>query len=267
MTPLLKRSPRAHKGDHGTLGILGGATGTVGAGFLAARAALFAGAGRVYLVRPSLADGCVLDPLTPEVMVIDATELSARPITAWLVGPGLGVTEAAHQLLTQILSGVTPVVIDADALNLIAEDPARGRQCARRGAATVITPHPGEAARLMRCSIEQIQADRNSAAQALAECLNAIVVLKGAGTVITNPAGDRSINLTGNAALATGGTGDVLAGVIAALIAQGVDPLIAAREAVRVHGLAAERLTERTGGMVGVTASELIPEIRGLLNQ
>jgi hydroxyethylthiazole kinase-like uncharacterized protein yjeF len=202
-------------------------------------------------------------------MVIDATDLSARPITAWLVGPGLGVSEAAHQLLRQILGGTIPVVIDADALNLIAEDSALGRQCARRGAAAVITPHPGEAARLMRCSIEQVQADRNSAAQTLARRLNAIAVLKGAGTVITNPSGDRSINLTGNAALATGGTGDVdvLAGVIAALIAQGVDPLIAAREAVRFHGLAAERLTERTGGMVGVTASELIPEIRGLLNQ
>jgi len=136
-----------------------------------------------------------------------------------------------------------------------------------RGVATVITPHPGEAARLMRCSIEKIQADRNSAAQTLAQRLNAIAVLKGAGTVITNPSGDRYINLTGNSALATGGTGDVLAGVIAALIAQGVDPLLAAREAVRIHGLAAERLTERTGGMVGVTASELIPEIRGLLNQ
>lgn len=267
MTSVLKRSPMAHKGDHGTLGILGGATGMVGAGFLAARAALFTGAGRIYLVRPSLADGCVLDPLTPEVMVVDATELSGRLITAWLVGPGLGITEAARQLLTQVLGSIIPVVIDADALNLIAEDPGLGRQCARRGVATVITPHPGEAARLLRCSIAQIQTDRNSAAQMLAQQLNAIVVLKGAGTVIANAAGDRFINLTGNAALASGGTGDVLAGVIAALIAQGVDPFLAAREAVRIHGLAAERLTDRTGGMVGVTASELIPEIRGLLNQ
>jgi ADP-dependent NAD(P)H-hydrate dehydratase / NAD(P)H-hydrate epimerase len=264
--PLIERSPASNKGDHGALGILGGATGTVGAAFLAARAALFSGTGRVFVVRPNLNDGYVLDPVAPEIMVIDAGQAKSKPINCWLAGPGLGMSDAAHQLLSDVLGKPVPLVIDADGLNLIAEDPALGRQCARRSLPTVLTPHPGEAARLLECSADQVQANRNQAAQELARRFNAIAVLKGAGTVTCDLAGNTQINVTGNAALATGGTGDVLAGVMASLIAQGLDPLIAARESVRIHGLAAEQLTKEIGGVLGITASELIPVMRKLLN-
>lgn len=265
--PLISRSPDSNKGDHGALGILGGATGTVGAAFLAARAALFSGAGRVYVVRPNLSDGYVLDPAAPEVMVIDVGQAKSRPINCWLAGPGLSMSDAAHQLLSEVLGKSLPLVIDADGLNLIAEDPALGRQCARRSAPTVITPHPGEAARLLGCSVDSIHSNRNQAAQDLAKRFNAIAVLKGVGTVICDKAGNTQVNTTGNAALATGGTGDVLAGFMAALIAQGVDPYTAACGSVRIHGLAAEQLTEQVGGILGITASELIPVIRKLVNR
>jgi ADP-dependent NAD(P)H-hydrate dehydratase / NAD(P)H-hydrate epimerase len=265
--PLLHRSPASNKGDHGTLGILGGATGTVGAAFLAARAALFSGAGRVFVVRPSLSDGYVLDSLAPEIMVIDAGQAKSKPINCWLAGPGLGMSDAAHQLLADVLAKPFPLVIDADALNLMAEDPALGRQCARRSAPTIITPHPGEASRLLELSVDRVQADRDQAARHLSKRFNAIAVLKGAGTVICAKAGNTQVNTTGNAALATAGSGDVLAGFMASLIAQGLEPLTAACESVRIHGLAAEQLTEHVGGMLGITASELVPVIRKLLNE
>lgn len=265
--PLIQRFPSSHKGDHGALGILGGASGTVGAAFLAARAALFSGTGRVFVVRPSLKDGYVLDPIAPEIMVIDAGQAKSKPMNSWLAGPGLGISDAAHQLLSDVLGKSLSLVIDADGLNLIAEDPALGRQCARRSAPTIITPHPGEAARLLGCSVDQVQANRDRAARDLAKRFNSIAVLKGAGTVICDKLGNTQINTTGNAALATGGTGDVLAGFMASLIAQGMEPTRAACESVRIHGLAAEQLTDQVGGVLGITASELIPVIRKLLNE
>lgn len=265
--PLLARRPDAHKGDHGALGILGGAAGMVGAPFLAARTALMSGTGRVYVVRPSLADGYVLDPITPEVMVIDAMQSKSKPINAWVAGPGFGTSDAAHQLIADILGVDAPLVLDADALNLIAEDPALARKCARRSQATVVTPHAAEAARLLATDPNAIQSDRTSAARRLADMLRATAILKGHHTVIAHADGSITINDTGNAALATAGTGDVLAGLLGSLIAQGMQVKDACVNAVRIHGLAAERLTGRIGGMIGITASELIPEIRTLINQ
>lgn len=264
--PLLQRTPDANKGDHGALGIIGGAQGTVGAAFLSARTALFCGTGRVYVVRPGLHDGLVMDPLSPEVMVIDYAQSRAKPINAWVVGPGLGTSDAARQILTQILGSNAPMVIDADALNLMADDPALVRQCARRNAATIITPHPGEAARLLKISVQDIQQSRNANALLLAKTCNAIAVLKGHETVIATTDGHTQINHTGNVALATGGTGDVLAGLIGALIAQGISAQEAVVNGVRIHGSAAENLTRKLGGPIGITASELIPEVRKLLN-
>ena len=279
--PLLSRKADSNKGDHGALGIVGGGPGMVGAAFLAARTALYCGTGRVYVVRPSLQDHYVLDPLTPEVMVIDAAQSKQKPINAWVIGPGLGTSDAAHQLIADMLGRDQPMVIDADGLNLMAEDPALGRQCARRSAPTIITPHPGEASRLLALSVEHIQSHRPQCAQQLAEKLNAVAVLKGHQTVIASPQDGLTINDTGNAALATAGTGDVLAGLIGALIAQGVTAQHAAIEgarihgiaaqqaavqACRIHGMAAEVLTKKIGGMIGITASELIPEIRRLIN-
>jgi ADP-dependent NAD(P)H-hydrate dehydratase / NAD(P)H-hydrate epimerase len=264
--PLIRRRPDAHKGDHGGLGILGGAQGMVGAVFLTARTAVFSGCGRVYVVRPNLADGFVLDTRTPEVMVIDFHESNTKPINAWVAGPGLGTSSTAHDMLAQVIHTPHPLLLDADALNLMAEDPALGRQCKRRTGPTIITPHPGEAARLVESTVQAVQSNRNTCAQQLADQFNAIVVLKGAGTVITAPGQSPTINTTGNAALATAGTGDVLSGLIGALLAQGIAPLDAATAGVRLHGLAAEALTTQMGGMVGISASELIPEIRRLIN-
>ncbi len=264
--PLLIRDPQSNKGDHGALGILGGSTGMVGAAFLSARSALFSGTGRTYIVRLSLDDGVVVDPLTPEIMIIDIQDCKDKPINTWVAGPGLGTSDSARQALSKCLNSDDPVVLDADALNLIAEDPALGRQCRRRHRPTVITPHPGEASRLLQQPVAQIQADRQTAAQTMAAAFHAVTVLKGHQTVITTPEGAPSINHSGNAALATAGTGDVLAGLIGSLIAQGVDPHQAALTAVHIHGSAAERLTLRLGGMIGVSASELIPEIRLLIN-
>jgi len=295
---ILQRDPQSNKGSHGALAIVGGATGTVGAACLSSRAALYAGTGRVFMVRPTAGDGFLLDPLAPEVMVISFMQALQKPITAWVLGPGLGTSDAAHQIMASILGAEVPVLIDADGLNLMAEDPALGRQCARRTAATICTPHPGEAARLMGVSVAEIQSARAQWAQTIAEKFNAITVLKGAGSVITQPLANQPknpenaprsaapsarafgtpsetpsntttlpvINDTGNAALATAGTGDVLSGLIGALLAQGMDPQKAAITGTRIHGLAAQALTQTIGGMVGVTASELIPEIRRLMN-
>jgi hydroxyethylthiazole kinase-like uncharacterized protein yjeF len=265
---LIQRDPESHKGDHGTLAVLGGSPGMVGAAVLSARCALYSGAGRVVIVRLSLADGFVLDTVQPEVMVIDVDAHASRPITTWLMGPGLGTSDEAAQTLQGLMSCNLPIVLDADALNLMAQDPALQRQCARRIAPTVITPHPGEAGRLLDCSTQQIQANRAANAVRLSQQLNAITVLKGRQTLMSSADGVvLHENMTGNAALASGGTGDVLAGLIGALIAQGLSPMQAALTGARLHGEAAERLTKRFSGMIGITAGELIPEIRLLLNQ
>ncbi|MEN9772125.1 MAG: hypothetical protein RJA58_768 [Pseudomonadota bacterium] len=267
MTPLITRKLDAHKGDHGALGIVGGARGTVGAGILSARMAVMSGCGRVYLVRPDLCDGLVLDPLTPEVMLIDVPQSRHRPINTWLIGPGLGESNAAHQIVADLIRDDRPMVIDADGLNLIAQDPALARQVARRDAPTIMTPHPAEAARLLQSSVDAVQSNRVQTATELASRYRAITLLKGAESVIASEMHPPRINHTGNAALATGGTGDVLAGLIGALVAQGISPMDAVIHGTEIHGLAAEQLTKRLGGMIGITASELIPEIRQLINR
>lgn len=265
--PLFQRAPDSNKASHGAVGIVGGSAGTVGAAFLSARAAMFSGAGRVYVVRPNLHDGLVMDVVHPELMIIDFAQSKSKPITTWCIGPGLGESDAAHQILQEVLGKAAPVVIDADGLNLMAEDPALMRQCARRTSPTVITPHPGEAARLLGQSAADIQADRQKAAKQLCDTLQSIVVLKGMDTVVQVPDQTPVINTTGNPALATGGTGDVLTGLLGALIAQGMTAEHAAVVAAEVHGKAAEHLSQRVGGVIGCTAGELIPEIRRLLNE
>ena len=263
----LQRRPDAHKGYHGSLGIAGGAQGMVGAVCLAGRTAIHSGAGRVYAVRPSLHDGFVLDPTTPELMVIDMAQAAQRPINAWVAGPGLGGSDAAHAMVKSLLALPLPLLLDADALNMLAEDTALAELCRERSAATILTPHPGEASRLLHTTVANIGQDREGSARAIAQRHAAIVILKGHGSVIATSSGDMHVNDTGNAALATAGTGDVLSGLIGALLAQGVDALVAAREGARIHGLAAERATLRIGGMIGMAAGDLIPEIRRLINE
>ena len=237
--PAPERLQASHKGSYGDVAVIGGAIGMAGAGLLAATAALHAGAGRVFV---ALLDRTVtLDTTQPELMLRDPAELDLHAMTA-VCGCGGGV--AVRALLPRILSTAQHAVIDADALNAIAADPAlqalleaRGR----RGQPTVLTPHPLEAARLLGIDTATVQADRLRTARQLADRFGAAVVLKGSGTVIAAPRELPSINLSGNARLASAGTGDVLAGMVGAALASGLPALEAARDAVWRHGDLADR--------------------------
>jgi hydroxyethylthiazole kinase-like uncharacterized protein yjeF len=211
-----------------------------GAALLAARAALHQGAGRVFvgLLDP---DAPALDAQQPDLMVRAWQELALRGMA---VACGCGGGAAVRAALPTVLGTARALVLDADALNAVAADPqlaallqARGR----RGAPTVLTPHPLEAARLLETGTGAVQADRVAAARRLAEKFAAVVVLKGSGTVIASAQGAPRINPTGNARLAIAGTGDVLAGMVAARLAAGEDAWDAASAAVYLHGLAADR--------------------------
>lgn len=263
------RAFASHKGTFGSLAVLGGDTGMCGAPILAARAALFAGAGKVHV--GFLGAGAPpYDPPFPELMLHPADGLDLDAMTAIAAGCGLGTREAAATLLRDVLAHDAATLLDADALNLVATHADLAAAVATHGASgnpCVLTPHPLEAARLLGRDTATVQRDRVAAAQALAARHAAIVVLKGSGTVIAAPDGRVTINPTGNAALATGGTGDVLGGLIGALLAQRVAPYEAALAGVYLHGLAADTLTANGTGPAGLTAGELAPMVRTLINR
>lgn len=260
---LAPRPRNSHKGCFGSLAVIGGAHGMSGAALLAGRAALKLGAGRVYL---GLIDPLPVDPLQPELMLRSAEE-AIRHATAAVIGPGLGQSTAAVELVRRLASADFPVLFDADAINLLAAHPVLAARLARRRAATLLTPHPAEAARLLATSIESVQADRISAALKLAQYCRATVALKGCGTVLAFPDGRWRINTTGNPGLASAGTGDVLAGLAGALIAQGWPGEEALAGAVHLHGAAADTLVTQGKGPVGLAASELIAPAREFLNR
>ncbi len=245
---LAGRRRNVHKGHHGELAVVGGAPGMVGAVLLAARAGLRLGAGRVYVACVD-GTGPAFDPLQPELMFRRAGDLP--PATAMVLGCGMGRGGEALHTLEAALASATALVLDADALNLL---PARGGPAAAvRGAPTVLTPHPLEAARLLDCEVAAVQSDRVAAACTLAARSQALVVLKGAGSVIAAPDGAWSINPSGGPALASAGTGDVLAGMIGALLAQGHPAWAAVNAAVWLHGRAADV----HGTDAGLVASEV----------
>lgn len=263
------RAFASHKGTFGSLAVLGGDTGMCGAPILAARAALFAGAGKVHVGLLG-AGAPPYDPPFPELMLHPADTLERGAMTAIAAGCGLGTRDAAATLVRDALAHDAAALLDADALNLVAAHADLAAAVAARGArgrACVLTPHPLEAARLLGSDTRAVQRDRLAAAQALAARYASIVVLKGAGTVIAAPDGRLAVNPTGNAALATGGTGDVLGGLIGALLAQRVAPYEAALAGVYLHGLAADTLTAAGTGPVGLTAGELAPTVRTLINR
>lgn len=262
------RPHASHKGTHGDAWIVGGAPGMTGAAVLAARAASAAGAGRVLLVALDPA-APRLDPLQPELMHRPATALQSRdvPLETSTVVVGCGGGEAVRELLPVLISRSGRLLLDADALNAVAADPSLAQAVttrAVRGRATVLTPHPLEAARLLGIDRIAVQADRRGAAQQLADRLAATVVLKGSGSIVASASRRPWINASGNAALATAGTGDVLAGWIAGLWAQGLEAADAAALGVYTHGLAAdtERAGDRTFGPL--EASRLIDRLRAL---
>lgn len=236
--PIARRPHASHKGSYGDVAVVGGATGMVGAALLAASAALHAGAGRVYVA--ALGDAPAYDPDQPELMFRACDHLA---VDSMAVAAGCGGGDAIRGALPRLLSTAAALVLDADALNALAADSqlqallqARGR----RGRPTVLTPHPLEAARLLGTGTAQVQANRIAAARALAQRFQCVVVLKGSGTVTAQAGGRALINPTGNAGLATAGTGDVLAGMIAARLAQGETAFDAAWSAVHRHGAAAD---------------------------
>jgi ADP-dependent NAD(P)H-hydrate dehydratase / NAD(P)H-hydrate epimerase len=247
----------AHKGTNGTLAIIGGANGMLGAALLASRAAMRMGAGKVkvgWLANPFPQ----VDPQMPEVMMRGDGDPALDDATAVVVGCGMGVFGEAVRTLKRYLKRDTPLVLDADALNLIAESAELAKLVQKRKAPTIITPHPAEAARLLGASTSSVQSDRLRAARDLAKGYRCIVVLKGAGTVIDDGS-KTTINTTGNALLATAGTGDVLAGMIGALLAQGHAADDAARLGVALHGVAADELMKR--GVKRAVASDVIAEL------
>jgi NAD(P)H-hydrate epimerase len=255
-----RRARTAHKGAAGRVLIIGGDLGMMGAACLAAKAAYRSGAGLVRVAtRPEHAPQ--VSATCPEVMAVGvngpadlAPYAAAADIVA--VGPGLGQRRWGRAMMSCVVDRRFPIVVDADALNLLADEPLSRDDW-------VLTPHPGEAARLLGTSVDAVQDDRPAAAAALRNRFGGVVVLKGAGTLVH----DRGLWLcdSGNPGMATGGMGDVLTGVIAGLAAQGGDLSAAARGAVWLHGAAADQAA--FDGETGMMASDLFAPIRGLINK
>ncbi|MBI5331425.1 MAG: NAD(P)H-hydrate dehydratase [Betaproteobacteria bacterium] len=260
---LPRRQADAHKGDFGGVGVLGGAPGMTGAALLAARAALLCGAGRVYA--GMLDERVACDPIHPELMVCAPQRLLDLPSPACLVlGPGLGNSALARQWLAALLALPHAALLDADALNLLAADDVLQAALAARAAPVVITPHPGEAGRLLGLPAAAVQADRVGAVRALARRFRAVAVLKGADTLVYREGGEVWRNTTGHPGMAAPGMGDVLSGILAALIAQGMEIEHAAVLGVWLHGTAGDRAAGL--GPTGLTASEVALEARRTLN-
>ncbi len=269
------RGPGAHKGSAGHLLVIAGSPGKTGAALLCGGAALRAGAGLCTLAAPHESQHA-LDQRVLELMTADlgtqaelgehpgraaarALELAAGK-RALAIGPGMPTGPAGALLVTVVArEAELPVVLDADALNHLAHE--LGALGEARGP-RVLTPHPGEMARLTGLTTAAVQADRAGVARAFAERHGVVLVLKGARTVVATPDGRISVNPTGNAGLASAGTGDVLTGIIGALLAQGLAAGDAARLGVYLHGLAADRVVAMHGGeLLGLLASDLVSEL------
>ncbi|SFE27159.1 yjeF C-terminal region, hydroxyethylthiazole kinase-related/yjeF N-terminal region [Nitrosomonas sp. Nm166] len=261
------RPANSHKGTFGSLVILGGSTGMVGAALLTGRSALHLGTGRVYLGLLAHTVPTV-DFLQPELMLRSPSELfKLKPLNCLVIGPGLGSEPEALLWLDRTLNTDLILVLDADALNLIALDSHLSKILNQRKAPSILTPHPAEAARLLKTDVTTIQNDRMGAAYKISQQFNCYVVLKGAGSICCLSDGKRYLNTSGNPGLSTAGTGDVLTGMIGALIAQGLNPDRALLLAVYLHGAAADHLLRQNHGPLGMTASEIIVAARLLLNE
>jgi NAD(P)H-hydrate epimerase len=274
----VRRARRSHKGIYGHLLIIGGSPGFSGAVVMAARAAVRSGAGLVSAlvpasIMPTVAGG------VPEAMIHGGREtragtLAADCVARWnrsldefdavLVGPGMATRKPGRILVERLLAeSPCPLVLDADALNVCVGKVAEIRRAA---GPVVLTPHPGELARLLGCGAADIQADRFRWARAAVGDTNAVVVLKGAGTLVAAPDVPLQVNLTGNPGMATGGTGDVLAGILGGFVAQGFRPFDAACAAVYIHGRAGDNVAWRTS-QASLTAGDLIEELASVCRE
>jgi len=272
------RHPGSHKGDFGRVAIVAGSRGKTGAAVLAARGALRGGAGLVTVLCAASLEAAIV-PALPEAMTQGLPEkdgaLSAEAgrellrrleeFDAAVVGPGLGVSEGVVRSLEAVVRAARlPLVLDADGLNAFA---GRAKALGRRAGATILTPHPGEAGRLLGRSSRRVQADRLGAARELARRSRCCVLLKGEGSLTAAPDGRVVVNPTGTPLLATAGSGDVLAGLAGALLAGGLSPESAAAVGAYLHGAAGERLAERLGdsGLLAGEVADAVPLVRKAL--
>ena len=286
VSSLLAPRPRdSHKGRFGTVAVIGGDTGMIGASLLAGRAALKLGAGCVHL--GLLADNAPgVDMQQAELMVHRAEELlhtfplptplprtgegenvknTINPLVV-AIGCGMGHSLRAQKILHDALKLEVALVLDADALNILAKRPDLRSLLTTRKAPSIITPHPGEAARLLGIGTEEVQSARAETAQELARRMQCSVVLKGAGSLCVMADGKIWLNKTGNPGMSGPGMGDVLSGMIAAFIAQGLSTDNALLLAVHLHGAAGDALAQQQAS-IGMTASEVTEWSRWLLNQ
>lgn len=261
-----ERPRDSHKGMFGTVAVIGGGNSMVGAALLAGRAALKLGAGAVHV--GLLADNApAVDLLQPELMLHPASgALHLHGVNVLVIGCGMGRDLAAQKLLYGALKLEAALVLDADALNILAAHPDLCAMLPGRKAATVLTPHPGEAARLLGCGIEEVQAGRVAAVRQLAQKFACSVVLKGADSLIATRDGKLFVNHTGNPGMSAAGMGDVLSGMIAAFIAQGMSADDALLLAVHLHGAAGDALVQQVAA-TGMSATEVTEWARWLLNQ
>lgn len=268
LMPLTRRIARmrdSHKGRYGQAAALGGTLGMQGAVLLAALGAQRVGAGKVFVASPDRLP--LLNLVAPELIVRPASD-SFDDMDAVAVGCGLGLASASRRLLGRILDETRcSLVLDADALNLVAGDTALSTKLEQRRPLDILTPHPLEAARLAATDVQSIQQSRLTAAALLATRLRSVVVLKGAGTIVASPGGDWAVVGAGSPSLATAGTGDVLAGVVCGLLAQGLSPGEAACLGSWIHARAGEEWAKETGGELGLASSELPERVRLVLNR
>lgn len=265
MRLLRPRSKDAHKMRHGHLLLVGGDSGMAGAPLMAAEAALYTGAGLVSLGTRAEHIGAAV-ARRPEVMsraLSGSDDLLAQieGKSALVLGPGLGQSDWSKALFESAWHSELPLVLDADGLNLLSQSDYRSRQ-----APLIITPHPGEAARLLGSDVDAVQQDRFSAVVQLAEQYQAAVVLKGAGSLVTEVGQPCFLCAAGNPGLAVAGTGDVLSGVIGALLVQGLAPMESAALGAWLHATAGDLVVARQGEL-GLLATDLMPYIRKLCNR
>jgi NAD(P)H-hydrate epimerase len=278
---LPRRPVDAHKGSYGHLLVVAGSVGRTGAAVLACLGALRAGTGLVTCATPAsqqpVVAGHLSEPMTEPLPETAARTLSAKAVErivmllsrmdAVALGPGVGLdpeTQTAVQTLVRDVA--RPMVVDADALTALA---GRLGLCREATAPRLLTPHPGEAARLLGCGIADVQTDRIASARRLAAESGALVALKGARTVVASPDGRVTVNPTGNPGMATGGTGDVLTGIAGGLLAQGIAPAAVLSAAVYLHGLAGDLAAEARGeaGLLAGDVADAIPAaIRRILH-
>ncbi len=273
--PARVNSSGINKSSFGHVAVVGGCVGLIGAPILAAHAALRTGAGLVTVAFPKDLENSLASRLSPVIMTLslkqafegtiasagatEALELANR-CTAVAFGPGLGKGAEITVFVQKFLEGChVPVVVDADALNALAAMSDQGVSIIKtRKTATILTPHPKELARLLTVTTEVVQADREAVAKQATEKFGCVVVLKGHRTIVTSGEAITFENDTGHPGMATAGTGDVLTGILAAILAQHIEPLAAAKAAVHIHGLAGDLAATVIGGNTGMIATDLI---------